>query len=199
MPIGDLTLYDRNARTHDDKQIDTLVRSLQSFGFINPVLIDRDNSIIAGHGRVEVARRLEMECVPMLCIDGLSADQLRAYRLADNRLAQLAGWDNDLLAIELQHLGEVELDFGIEAIGWEAAEIDMLIDGFADGENGSADDPDDEVQDLQEDAVSCIGDLWLLGKHRLLCGSALEAGDFDRLMQGHVAQMLIQDPPWNRR
>ena len=126
-PPDALTPYDNNARTHDDDQIEVLMGSIEAFGFVNPALIDQHRVIVAGHGRVEAARRLKLEHVPTLLIDGLSEDELKAYRLADNRIADLAGWDEDILAIEFQHLEEVELDFGLDVTGWKPVEIEAAI------------------------------------------------------------------------
>jgi len=188
--------YSGNARTHDEEQIKVLMGSIRGFGFINPVLIDKDGVIVAGHGRVEAARRLGMTEIPVLRIEALTPDELRAYRLADNRIAELAGWDSEILAIELQHLSEVELDFGIEVTGWTNVEIDAaILDGKADEEEDA--DPADAVPAVGKIAVSRLGDMWLMGKHRLLCGSALEASSFNRLLGDEKAVLICQDPPWN--
>lgn len=194
LPIAQLKPFGKNARTHSDKQIEKIARSLQAFGFINPVLVDGNNAIVAGHGRATAARRLGLVHIPVLRIEGLTPDQLRAYRLADNRLAELAGWDAEIVAIELQHLMDVELDFNIEAIGWDMPEIDIMLDGL---QKDEGQDAADDVPALQSVAVSRPGDLWLLGRHRVLCGSALDPLAYDRLMQGNSAVMVSQDPPWN--
>lgn len=188
--------YPGNARTHDDAQIEVLMGSIRAFGFVNPVLVDEDGVIVAGHGRAEAARRLGLAEVPVLRIEGLTPDELRAFRLADNRIAELAGWSSEILAIELQHLTTVELDFGIEVTGFTAVEIDAAILDRGDDTDDEA-DPDDEIPELARVAISRLGDLWLMGKHRLLCGSALEASSFEPLMGEERATLICQDPPWN--
>jgi len=193
-PPDALTPYKGNARTHDDAQIEVLKSSINTFGFVNPALIDKDGVIVAGHGRVEAARQLGLELIPALCIDGLSQDELKAYRLADNKIAEKAGWDSEILAIELQHLEQVELDFSLEVTGFTSVEIDEAIFTTQDEENVDAADIPPAVEDV---AVSRSGDMWLMGKHRLLCGSALDAANFDRLMGEDKAQLVCQDPPWN--
>ncbi|TNE30970.1 MAG: DNA methylase N-4 [Alphaproteobacteria bacterium] len=193
-PPDALTPYDNNARTHDDDQIEVLMGSIEAFGFVNPALIDQHRVIVAGHGRVEAARRLGMVQVPTLLIDGLSEDELKAYRLADNRIAELAGWDDEILAIEFQHLEEVMLDFELDVTGWKPVEIDAaIIDAREDEEAEAA----EVIPEVEQDALSKPGDLWVMGKHRLLCGSALESASYERLMAGEHAQLVCQDPPWN--
>lgn len=194
LPVEDLKPFARNARTHSDKQIECLAHSMQAFGFINPVLVDLNNVIIAGHGRVTAARRVGLSHVPAARIEGLTADQLRAYRLADNRLAELAGWDQQILAIELQHLMEVDLDFNIETIGWNMPEIEIMLDGMQKDEGK---DTADDIPEMGKTAVSRQGDLWLLGPHRILCGSALDPKAYDRILRGKQARLVLQDPPWN--
>jgi len=190
--------YERNARTHSKKQIKQIAASIKEFGFTNPVLVDRDGGIIAGHGRVEAAKQLKLEEIPTVRLDHLSEAQKRAYIIADNRLAELAGWDEDILAIELQFLSdpELELDFDLEIIGFETSQIDLIIDGAV--EDGEP-DPADEQPEIDEDApaVSKAGDIWLLDKHRLMCGDALKQEDHDALMEGETAQMIFTDPPYN--
>ena len=155
-----LTPDSGNARTHTDKQIQQIAASIREFGFNNPVLVDADDRIIAGHGRVEAAKRLGLEKLPTIRIDHLNAAQRRAYVIADNRLAELAGWDEQLLAIELQYLYEIDLDFNVEVTGFETAEIDLLIEGNTAGRHDEADDI--PVVDDNEPAVTQVGDLWLL-------------------------------------
>lgn len=205
LPVELLTPFDRNARTHSDKQIDQIARSYQSFGALNPVLVDDANRIVAGHGRLAAAKRMGLTHVQVLRIEGLSQDQLAAYRLADNRLAELAGWDEEILAIEFQHLSTADLDFTIEAMGWDMPQIDILLDKHVRKPTEEADDSDDVREGDEADqvppsaarAVSRLGDLWLMGRNRALCGSALDAAAYDRLMQGQLARLCCQDPPWN--
>ncbi len=169
--VDALTPYAGNARTHTDKQIGQIADSIEAFGFTNPVLIDASDGIIAGHGRVEAAKILGLESIPTIRLDHLTEDQKRAYIIADNRLAELAGWDDETLAIELQHLTEIDLDFDVEITGFETAEIDLLIESLATAEDN---DPADEPPEFDADApaVSRPGDLWVLGRQRLLCAEA---------------------------
>ncbi|MCW5726946.1 DNA methyltransferase [Parvibaculum sp.] len=186
----------RNARTHSRKQIGQIAESIRTFGFTNPVLIDDGNSILAGHGRVEAARLLKMDRVPCVRLARMTAAQKRAYVLADNKLALNAGWDEDLLAEEIQGLLEIDCDFDIGVTGFSIPEIDSLIEGLAPEEPG--DPAAERLPPLQESAVvSRIGDLWLLGKHRLICGDALVAETYERLMGDAKADMVFTDPPYN--
>ena len=186
----------RNARTHSRKQIGQIAESIRTFGFTNPVLIDDGNSILAGHGRVEAARQLKMDRVPCVRLSSMTTAQKRAYVLADNKLALNAGWDEGLLAEEIQGLLEIDCDFDIGVTGFSIPEIDSLIEGLAPEEAG--DPAAERLPPLQESAVvSRIGDLWLLGKHRLICGDALVAETYERLMGDEKADMVFTDPPYN--
>ena len=194
IPIDLLKPYPGNARTHDDRQLAKIKSSLEAFGWMNPILAEQDGTIIAGHGRWLAAKSLGLAQVPVIRVEHLTPDAARAYRLADNRLAELSGWDRDTLEIELQHLSTIDLDFNIETIGWDHAEIDLLLDP----ETEERSDPIDENVPAPEDiAISRLGDLWLLGPHRLLCGSALESDAFAVLMDGKKARMVFVDAPYN--
>ncbi|MCH9053326.1 MAG: ParB N-terminal domain-containing protein [Proteobacteria bacterium] len=186
--------YDRNARTHSKKQIRQIAASIERFGWTNPVLIDGQDQIVAGHGRVAAAKRLGIEAVPTIRLETMSEVEIRAYVIADNRLAELAEWDDEILAIELQAL--VELDFDVEVTGFETAEIDLLIDGL---DAAGAIDDGDRIPEVDPSAsrVTQAGDLWRLGRHRLLCGDATKRKSFERLMAGERAQMVFTDPPYN--
>lgn len=181
-PVSDLRPYPRNARTHSKAQIRQIADSIERFGFTNPVLISDEGEIIAGHARVEAARLLGFEAVPTLRLSHLSAEERRAYVLADNKLAQNAGWDFEILADELEAL--IEIDFDVSVAGFSAAEINLTLDQ---ARNGSPSQPEDNQADiilpLESVAVSRLGDLWQLGRHRLLCGDAKSEADLDRLMQ----------------
>jgi DNA modification methylase len=191
---GKLTAYDGNARTHSDKQIAQIAASIRKFGFVNPVLISADGIVIAGHGRVEAAKQLGLLNVPTIELAHLSDAERRAYVIADNRLAELAGWDREILAIELQTLSDMNLDFDLEITGFETAELDILLDGDV----SEADDPDDAFPEPEPDsAVTQPGDVWLLGDHRLICGDAQLNETYDALMQGDRARMVFTDPPYN--
>jgi DNA modification methylase len=194
IPTDLLKPYAGNARTHDDRQLHKIQLSLETFGWMNPILADREGVIIAGHGRWLAAKALGLAECAVIRVDHLTPDMARAYRLADNRLAELSGWDQSTLEIELQHLHAVELDFNLETIGWEHAELDLLLNP----EPATQADPLDEDIPLPESTtISRPGDLWLLGKHRLLCDSALEADAFARLMDGSKAAMVFVDAPYN--
>jgi len=192
--VSELKPYERNARTHSRRQIKKIAASIEQFGFLNPVLADENYRIIAGHGRVSAAKLLGWTQVPMLRIEHLSEAEKRAYILADNRLAEDAGWDQDMLAIELQ--GLIELDFSIELTGFEMAEVDFVLDGEAET---SGRDEDDEVPLLPEsgDAVTQSGDLWILGEHKLLCADATQASSYEKLLGGERADLIFTDPPYN--
>lgn len=194
-PVSALIPYPANARTHSKKQISQIAKSIEEFGFTNPVLIDSAGQIIAGHGRVAAAKQLGMATLPTIRIEHLSDAQKRAYIIADNRLAELAGWDQEILAIELQALAELDLDFDIEITGFETAEIDLVIEGLAE----HAPDEADDIPETDETAspIAAPGDLWLLGDHRLLCRNALKSESYVELMAGELAEMVITDPPYN--
>jgi DNA modification methylase len=183
----------RNARVHSKRQIKLIAESLKAFGFVNPVLIDENAMIIAGHGRVEAAKRLGMTHVPALCIDHLTDDEKRAYVLADNQLAARAGWDNEILAIELQHLAEIVVDFDVTVTGFEAPVIDLIIEG------AKPTPPDDAIEPIDRSgpAVTRPGDLWRLGLHRIFCGDALNMASHAALMSEEAANVVFADPPYN--
>lgn len=191
---GKLIAYDGNARTHSDKQIAQIAASIRTFGFLNPVLIGSDGIVIAGHGRVAAAMQLGLGEVPTIELAHLSDAERRAYVIADNRLAELAGWDRDILTIELQSLADMELDFELEITGFETAELDLLLDG----DFGDDEDPDDVVPETLEAAPATrLGDVWLLGDHRLICGDAQLSETYAILMQDDQARMVFTDPPYN--
>ena len=194
--VATLVPYAQNARTHSNKQIRQIADSIRSFGFLNPVLIDAAGEIIAGHGRVAAAKLLGIRDVPVLAITHLTPAQKRAYVLADNRLAEQAGWDREILAIELQAL--VDLEFEVELTGFALAEIDLILDedrGRRTG--GTAGDTADEVPALIGPTVTRPGDLWQLGPHRLICGDARDAGAVERLLAGDTVDLIFTDPPYN--
>ncbi len=192
--IEEIRPSERNARTHDKKQIDQIAASIREFGFTNPVLIDAEDRIIAGHGRVDAARNLGYSIVPTIRLEDMSETQRRAYIIADNRLAENAGWDREILATELQFLVDAGADFDLTLTGFDTPEIDLLFEG-----TGSAPDPDDDVPALSDDTppVSKPGDLWQLGKHRLLCGDATVPDSYATLLQNERAEIVFTDPPYN--
>ena len=184
----------RNPRTHTDRQIKQIATSIKEFGFISPILIDGADGIIAGHGRAEAAKLIGMNDIPTVCVDHLTPAQIRAYVIADNRLAENAGWDRELLTLELQELS-VELNFDVTVTGFETAEIDLLISELNEG----APDEADEVPEIDRSvpAVSRPGDLWRIGDHCLLCGDSLKKENYSTLLAGKKAQMVFSDPPYN--
>lgn len=193
-PVRELRPYAANARTHSKKQVKQIARSIAKFGFCNPVLIDDTKQIIAGHGRVEAAKLLGIDAVPTCQLAHLSETDKRAYILADNKLAERAGWDKELLAIELQ--GLIELDVDIELTGFDTSEIDIILEDAREA-NGDPSGPEDEVPNSLGPAVTQTGDLWLLGTHRLLCGDARDQAAYDRLLEGAKAEFVFTDPPYN--
>ena len=193
VPVKGLKPYSGNARTHSRKQIKQIAKSIERFGFTNPILISDDEEIVAGHCRVEAAKLLGLDHVPALRLSHLSATERRAYVLADNKLAENAGWDKELLAIELQ--GLIDLDFDVELTGFALAEIDLCL-----GDSLSAtDEHSREIVPAPEagPTVSSRGDIWEIGPHRVMCGDALSAVDLGQLMDGESAQMVFTDPPYN--
>lgn len=191
--VGALVPHPNNPRTHSPKQLKQIEASIRRFGFLNPVLVDGESRIIAGHGRVAAAKVIGMERVPVISIEGMSEADRRAYVIADNRLAELAGWDNELLRLELGGILELEPDFDLDLTGFIGGELEALL--------AAADQDDaDEVAPPEVDRariVSGPGDLWHLGRHRLICGDARDPAVFDRLLGGELAQMVITDPPYN--
>jgi DNA modification methylase len=188
-----LKAYSKNARTHSKDQIRKIAESIKTFGFTNPVLIDRNNTIIAGHGRVEAAKLLGIDQVPTIQLEGLTADQIRAYVIADNRLAEKAGWDKSILAIELQHLLTIDSNLDVTLTGFEVPEIDLILS------QASAESDQDDIFEVDQtiQPITQSGDLWLLGKHRVLCGNSLEENSYKKLMVSRRASVVFADPPYN--
>jgi DNA modification methylase len=198
MPVASLRPHSGNARTHSKKQIRQIADSIREFGFTNPVLIGESGEIIAGHGRVEAAKLLGMESVPTVRLAHLNAAQRRAYVLTDNKLALNAGWDRELLAIELQ--GLIDIDFDVELTGFSSAEIDLVLDEAREGSPNGPTEAEDQVPfpiTDQTSAVTRAGDVWCLGRHRLVCGDARDQAVFDLLMGDERADLLFTDPPYN--
>ena len=191
--IDELIPYANNARTHSKDQINKLRSSLREFGFINPILIDKDYNIIAGHGRVMAAREEGIKEVPCVLVEHLTDAQKKAYILADNRLAMDAGWDDEMLVLELENLKE--LDFDMDLTGFDAAEIDELFSNIHDKD--VQDDDFDVDAALEEEPISKQGDIWLLGRHRLICGDSTKAEIYEKLMEGKKANLCVTDPPYN--
>lgn len=194
-PVTELTAYQNNARTHSKKQIRQIADSITRFGFTNPILTADNGSVIAGHGRLEAAKLLGLPEVPTVRLSHLSEADRRAYLLADNKLALNAGWDRDILAIELQAL--VDFNFDVELTGFSLAEVDFILDDAIESSLDAFDEPEDEVPIIVGEPVSRQGDVWELGRHRLVCGDARSAEDHARLLDGRTADLIFTDPPYN--
>jgi len=191
LKIDALIPYARNSRTHSDDQVAQVAASIKEFGFTNPVLIDSDGGIIAGHGRVLAARKIGMEQVPTIALHGLSDTQKRAYIIADNKLALNSGWDEEMLALEFE---ELKLEgFDIELTGFSMDEIaDLMPEEIPAGLTD-----EDATPDVPAQPVTVLGDVWLLGKHRVMCGSSVSIEEVERLTNGVLVDMWLTDPPYN--
>jgi len=190
--IDALIPYARNARTHSDAQVAQIAASIVEYGWTNPVLTDGDKGVIAGHGRLMAARKLGVKEVPVIELAHLTPEQKKAYILADNRIAENAGWDQELLKLELAELQS--MDYDLSLIGFSQEELDGFFD---DVEEGGGLTEDDAIPETPVDPVSRPGDLWILGNHRLLCGDATLSADVQALMGGQLADMAFTDPPYN--
>jgi len=190
--VASLIPYARNARTHSDEQVAQIAASIAEFGFTNPILTDGERGVIAGHGRLAAARKLELTEVPVIELTHLSAIQKKAYILADNRIAGNAGWDDELLGVELSELQDAR--FNLELTGFTEDEWDALIAGD-EGTEGLTDE--DAVPEVTDDAVTKPGDVWLLGEHKVLCGDATKVEDYKALLGDELADMTVTDPPYN--
>lgn len=195
MPISALKPNPRNARTHSNEQLEKIRASIREFGFIVPVLIDKDCKIIAGHGRVSAAQKEEMKSVPTIRIDHLSPEHLKAYALVDNKVAELAEWNLDVLALEIKDLMEMETEFDLGITGFETVEIDLILERTQTEEEAPSESVD--LPDEKDPVVSKTDDLWVLGDHLLLCANALDSRSYMVLMAGEKAIMIFTDPPYN--
>jgi hypothetical protein len=187
----ELIPYSGNARIHSRSQIRKMVKSMRSFGFVNPILIDSTDTVICGHGRLAAALELKLKLVPTIRLESLTPDQIRAYVIADNRLAEDASWDEQILKVELQAL-VLNDHIDISLTGFEISQIDVRI-----GENAVEHDLADDLPEAQVQVITRIGDIWKLRDHRALCGNALAEGDFENLMNGSKAELVFSDPPFN--
>ena len=198
LPVGALNPDPRNPRRHSKAQIRQIARSIKHFGFNVPILVDRANMVIAGHGRLEAARQLGFAEVPTIRLDHLTEAQARAFAIADNRLTENSTWDDKLLGQVFQELSVQNLDFDLQVTGFASAEIDLQIEGLADG-----DDQGDDAEQIPEPytgrPVTKAGDVWVLGDHRVLCGNALDAAAYQLLLDGERADLVFTDPPYNVR
>lgn len=193
-PLNALRPNPRNARTHSDRQVGQIANSIATFGFLVPILIDEGGMILAGHGRAAAARSLGLREVPVSIASHLSPELKRLFAIADNRLAELAGWDDDILRVEFAELEALELEVQLDLTGFDSVDVDQLLSA-----SPSEADPDDAVEEpsLQAAAVSQPGDLWLLGMHKVLCADARAASSWDRLMGDDKADIAFTDPPYN--
>ena len=194
--IDELVPNPRNPRSHSRAQVRALARSIEAFGFNAPILVDGEGNIIAGHGRYEAAKLLGLERAPVISLDHLTPTQVRAYMLADNKLSDRSSWDEMSLALHLKELSELALDFDLEAVGFEMPEVDFRIQSL---DTTEVADRADEFTAAEGPAVSVLGDLWLLGKHRLYCGDALDPAAYTALLEDEKAAAVFADPPYNVR
>lgn len=192
-PTGKLLPYARNARTHSEEQVAQIAASIAEFGFTNPILAGSDGVIVAGHGRLAAAQKLGLEIVPVVVLDHLSPTQRRALVIADNRIAENAGWDDAMLRIEIAALQDDEFDLSLT--GFDADALAELMAG--DESDGQGQTDDDDVPEMSDTPISRPGDVWLLGGHRLLCGDSTVAESYDRLLDGAQVDMVFTDPPYN--
>ena len=194
--LADLKPRAANPRTHSKKQVAQIANAIRRFGFTNPVLVDDANGIIAGHGRVEAAKTVGLDQVPTVRLSAMSEAEVRAYVIADNRLAENAGWDRALLGLELQYLTELEIDFDVTVTGFDLPDIDLLIGELSPAASG--DDPADAVVEVAAGpAISRPGDIWQIGSHRLICGDSTQLETYQQLLGAARAQMVFTDPPYN--
>ncbi len=186
-----------NPRFHSKKQIQQIALSIQPFGFIVPILIDAQGKLLAGHGRMLAAHSLGLTQIPTIMVDHFTEHQVCAFMIADNRLTENAAWDEQLLAEKLKILSEIDLNFSVEVTGFEMGEIDFMVEGLApahDAQEDPADAPPEVPENLR---VSRGGDLWTLGRNRVVCGNALDGDIYGALLQGNRATMIFADPPYN--
>jgi DNA modification methylase len=189
--VDKLIPYAKNARTHSDEQVAQIAGSIKEFGFNNPVLVDKDNSIIAGHGRLMAARKLGMDKVPVVQLGHMTEAQRKAYVLADNRIALNSGWDTGMLSLELQDLKD---DIDLSLLGFDPDELDALLNPIEETE-GLTDE--DAVPDVPDEPKTKLGDIYILGNHRLMCGDSTSIDAVEALMDGQLADQLVTDPPYN--
>ena len=190
IPLVELIPYINNCRTHSDEQVSQICASIKEFGFTNPILIDEENGIIAGHGRLLAAAKLGLEIIPTVRLVGLTEAQKKAYVIADNQLALNAGWNLELLKIEIDHLKE--LDFDLDLLGFGDALADMFPETIQEGLKD-----EDDVPEMPVEPITRTGDVWVMGKHRLMCGNSCSFDDMAILMEGTLADVWLTDPPYN--
>jgi DNA modification methylase len=197
VPVGSIVPDPSNPRKHSPEQIRAIANSIEAFGFNGPILVDKENRVVAGHGRLEAAKRLKLGEAPVIRLEHLSKRQAKAYMLADNKLTDRSSWDDRKVAIVLKELSAIALDFEIEATGFESPEIDLRIQSLEPPDEST--DSADEFDAPEHPPVSRADDLWTLGDHRLLCGNALDPQAYDALLAGEKAAAVFTDPPYNVR
>ncbi|NCB49440.1 MAG: DNA methylase N-4 [Alphaproteobacteria bacterium] len=194
LKVSEIKPYKKNARVHDEKHIGQIASSIKTFKFTNPVLIDENNELLAGHGRLLAAKNLKLDVIPVIRIDYLDEAQKKAYRIADNQLTIRGDWDKNLLGIEFKNLSELNLDFDLSVTGFETSEIDLLIEGLSLNE----DLKEDKIPYINEaDIISKIGDIWQLGRHYIICGDSTKSEIYNNLLGDKKAKMIFTDPPYN--
>jgi DNA modification methylase len=193
--IEALRPYLGNARRHSNRQVQQIARSIERFGFTNPVLVGDDLQILAGHGRVAAAKQLGMKSVPIVRLSHLNDAERRAYVLADNKLALNAGWDREILAIELQ--GLIDLDMDVEVTGFSLTEVDIVLDDAAESATNGPSGPEDDIPRVEDQAVTRVGDVWLIGRHKLVCGDARDKDAYMALLGDESVDLIFTDPPYN--
>jgi DNA modification methylase len=189
--------YPGNARSHSRKQLKLIADSITHFGFTNPILVTEDLEVVAGHGRLQAAKSLDMKLVPVVTLNSLSEADKKALIITDNRIAELAGWDRDMLAIEYQGLLDLQFE-DLEVTGFSLGEIDTILDEAAE-KTPVGPGPEDDVPPVVAAPITRQGDIWILGSHRLVCGDARCPDDYDRLLDGEIADLVLTDPPYNVR
>jgi DNA modification methylase len=195
-PFTELKPDPKNPRSHSRSQIQQIAKSIETFGFNVPVLVDKDDNVVAGHGRILACRRLGWTTVPTISLAHLTPAQAKAFLIADNRLTENSEWNDRLLAEQLKELSLLDLDFELDVTGFELPEINLRIESLSDGD-AAEDDPLDRIPAATGSAVTQPGDLWRLGQHRLFCGNALDAASYARLLDGEKAGLVFTDPPYN--
>lgn len=198
-PVTELKLDSKSPRRHTPRHIQQLEGSIRTFGFLVPVVIDANSNVISGHGRVLAAQRLGSAEILTIAVSHLSPEQQRAFQIADNRLTEISSWDEKLLAETLRDLSVQDLDFSLDVTGFDLPDIDVRIESLSLTSAGEPDPADEMPPTADGPPITRPGDLWLLGQHKVLCGSALEASSFAVLMEGRQASMVFTDPPYNVR
>jgi len=193
LPVEELLPYIRNPRQHSQDQVALIAASIKEFGFINPIIVTRDKEIIAGHGRLLAAKKLGLKKVPVIYADHLTPEQVKAYRIVDNRLVELGAWDNELLAIEIDELQKADFDTSI--LGMEDI-LDIQEELDTDPEEGQEEDVDVPAYEIESEPFTQPGDIWYLRKHRLICGDSTDPATYEALLQGEKVDSIVTDPPY---